>query len=223
METLNHQELKAYQRAHRDQWQKGLSLRVHRALSWLKKAEHERANNDPDSEFIFLWIAFNAAYASQYTQESRTREKEAFDSFLERIVSYDTNKQLYELIWTHYSNAIRSLMDNPYVYQPFWDCMNKAEPSTDWESSFSAAKRASHQALATQNVAQSLAIVLSRLYTLRNQLMHGGATWQGQLNREQLKDATAILRSIVPIVINIMMQHGKEHWAEAVYFIDEGA
>lgn len=36
-------------------------VRIHRALSWLERAEKE--SKDPDATFIFLWIAFNAACA----------------------------------------------------------------------------------------------------------------------------------------------------------------
>ena len=36
-----------------------------------------------------------------------------------------------------------------------------------------------------------LSIVLSRIYTLRNQLVHGGATWDSSVNREQLRDCVA--------------------------------
>lgn len=37
------------------------TLRMHRALSWLQRAE--AAGDDHDVGFICLWIAFNAAYA----------------------------------------------------------------------------------------------------------------------------------------------------------------
>ena len=37
------------------------TLRMHRALSWLQRAE--TAGDDDDVAFICLWIAFNAAYA----------------------------------------------------------------------------------------------------------------------------------------------------------------
>ena len=36
------------------------TLRIHRALSWLKRAE--AAGEDDDVAFICLWIGFNAAY-----------------------------------------------------------------------------------------------------------------------------------------------------------------
>ena len=49
-----HKELKARQRAERDSYPENLSLRVHRALSWLDRVEQD---DDPESRFIFLWIA----------------------------------------------------------------------------------------------------------------------------------------------------------------------
>ncbi|RLA40362.1 MAG: hypothetical protein DRR42_25985, partial [Gammaproteobacteria bacterium] len=60
-DRLNHHNLKTRQRETRDNFPESLSLRVHRALSWLNRAEQE--TKDHDARFIFLWVAFNAAYA----------------------------------------------------------------------------------------------------------------------------------------------------------------
>ena len=54
--------LKARQREERENYPINLGLRVHRALSWLDRAEQ---SDDDDARFIFLWIAFNAAYANE--------------------------------------------------------------------------------------------------------------------------------------------------------------
>jgi len=54
--------LKARQRAERERYPPNLGLRVHRALSWLGRAE--QLVEDVDARFVFLWIAFNAAYAT---------------------------------------------------------------------------------------------------------------------------------------------------------------
>jgi hypothetical protein len=43
--------------------------------------------------------------------------------------------------------------------------------------SFAEARQRVHQALARQETERGLYEVFVRLYTLRNQLMHGGATW----------------------------------------------
>ena len=44
-----------------------------------------------------------------------------------------------------------------------------------------------------------LSIVLSRIYVLRNQLVHGGATWGSSVNREQLRDCTRFMAKLVPL------------------------
>ena len=57
---LHPKSLKDKQRALRHGFPTPLGLRVHRAISWLTRAEREGA--DADVRFILLWIAFNAAY-----------------------------------------------------------------------------------------------------------------------------------------------------------------
>ena len=52
-----------------------------------------------------------------------------------------------------------------------------------------------------------LSIVLSRIYTLRNQLVHGGRTWNCLANREQMRDCVNLMGKLVPLVIEIMMDH----------------
>jgi hypothetical protein len=58
---LLHADLKTKQRRLRDGFPDPLALRVHRALSWLGRAQAEP--DDSDVRFILLWIGFNAAYA----------------------------------------------------------------------------------------------------------------------------------------------------------------
>ena len=58
---MTYQELKDRQRQERETHGEFLGIRIHRALSWLNRAE--QCADDSDSHVIFLWIAFNAAYA----------------------------------------------------------------------------------------------------------------------------------------------------------------
>ncbi|MEZ8034909.1 hypothetical protein [Vibrio crassostreae] len=62
-----------------------------------------------------------------------------------------------------------------------------------------------------------MSVIFSRLYTLRNQLMHGGATYNSSANREQIRDCTALLENVVPTIIEIMMDGADELWGDAVY------
>lgn len=64
--------------------------------------------------------------------------------------------------------------------------------------------------LAQKNTAEVMGIVLDRLYCLRNQIVHGGATYCSKLNRRQIKDAGKILAEIMPVIIKIMENNYEE-------------
>lgn len=210
---MKYHTLKQQQRQVRGEFCEGLALRVHRALSWLDKSEK---CEDKDSQFIFLWIAFNAAYA-QDTEVLRHTESEAFSKFINKLVNLDTHNQIYNLLWSEFSSSIRVLLANKFVFQPFWDFHNGKITEVEWQTRFTKAKVAANHALANKSTDALASIILQRLYTLRNQLVHGGATWQSSANRDQIRDGVMFLSQLVPIIITIMMDHPKELWGDANY------
>ena len=109
------------------------------------------------------------------------------------------------------------LLDNPYVFQSFWDYQTGKLSHEQWLGRFNAGKLRAKNALGARDTASVLAVVFSRLYTLRNQLMHGGATWNGQVNRAQLRDCVTILGQLVPLVIEIMLDNPNTLWGDACY------
>jgi len=62
-----------------------------------------------------------------------------------------------------------------------------------------------------------LSIVFDRLYVLRNQLVHGGATWNSQVNRAQLRHGVAILGTLLPQMLSIMLDHPNHDFGEVLY------
>ena len=62
-----------------------------------------------------------------------------------------------------------------------------------------------------------LQILFSRLYVLRNQLIHGNATWNGQLNRQQVNDGYRLLSALQPVFLFIMMSYSKKDWGKLAY------
>lgn len=50
-----------------------------------------------------------------------------------------------------------------------------------------------------------LGIVFDRLYVLRNQLVHGGTTWNSRVNRQQVGDGASLLRDLVPVTLELML------------------
>jgi hypothetical protein len=164
-----------------------------------------------------LWISFNAAYATDIDEQYRTTEKGMFELFFGKLVVLDTNQQLYNLVWSEFSGSIRLLLDNQYIYQPFWDYQNGRISDEVWKASFKKSKSQATVGLGNKNTTQVLSVMFRRIYTLRNQLMHGGSTWNSQANRSQVKDCTAILSKLVPIVIDLMMSHPNELWGDPFY------
>jgi hypothetical protein len=67
------------------------------------------------------------------------------------------------------------------------------------------------------NVTGTLEVVLDRLYILRNQLVHGGATYQSKVNRDQVKTGNNMLQLLIPVFIEIMMHNHQENWGEIYY------
>ena len=216
---MNYKNLKERQRNERENFHDSLGLRVHRALSWLDKAEQE---TDEDGAFVFLWIAFNAAYATELDPYSlagsgMSSESRRFRGFVAKLTELDREQLLYNLVWTEFADNIRLLLDNPYVFQPFWESQSGRDPDLDWQHAFQSANRAAYSALGSKDTTSVISIILSRIYTLRNQLIHGGATYQSQVNRDQVRSAARFLQGFVPSSIQIMMENPKTLWGDACY------
>ena len=219
--SAGHSALKQRHRLVRDSQPANLTLRIHRALSWLNRAEQAE---DLDGKFIFLWIAFNAAYAQELDDADRLSDKATFTAFLEKLCGLDVDHRIDELVWKEFSGSIRTLLDNPYVFHLFWEFQRGRIDESEWLDRFASAKKAAHLALAGGNTPILLSVVFGRLYTLRNQLIHGGATWNGKINRVQLRDCTGLLGKLIPVIIALMMDNPDAPWSDAVYpVVDNGA
>ncbi len=189
-----------------------LTIRAHRAISWLKSAE--RQEDSLDLKFISLWISLNACYAVDLNGISSKPEKAKLRDFTSSLVQFDRTR-LYNLFWEKYSGPVRVLIENKFVFEKFWE-YNRGEIE-DYLPAFNKSIGTALNCLSKENIEGLLEIVLERLYTLRNQLIHGGATYNSKLNRSQLKDACNIMQLLVPIIIDIMLDNGEHDWGEIAY------
>lgn len=179
--ALDFAALKTRQRTLRASWPQDFALRIHRAISWIGRAEQESA--DDAASFLFLWIAFNAAYGGERFVNG---ERDAFETFFGRLDRLDRGRRLYGIVWTRFPGPIRVLLDNHYVFAPFWGQQHGEPDAADWQSRFEQAWRRFHAALRHGETVRILSMLFDRLYVLRNQLMHVGATWNSAVNRAQL-------------------------------------
>lgn len=209
---LTHAGLKARQRAIRAGFPEPFGLRVHRAISWIGRAE--QCGADADARVIFLWIAFNAAYARDL---DLVGERGRVLDFIARLERRDGQGRIYDAVWSRFPGPIRVLMGNRYVYQRFWDFQNGDAAAADWAESFARDNAGFRRCLETADTIGILTRLMDRLYVLRNQLVHGGATWNGAVNRDQVRDGAAILGCLVPVFVDIMMDHPEADWGTPFY------
>jgi len=215
MPVLTFEGLKAKQRRIRDGFPADLGLRVHRSLSWLARAEREEG--DEDASFIFLWIAFNAAYAREILSVPQASARDASAEFFDRICALDGAGVVYKAIWQQFSGPIRVLLSNKYVFQPFWNFHNGVPGYEDWQTKFQHRQTVLNRALRRKDTSRILSVVFDRLHVLRNQIVHGGATWGSSINRDQVSDGNRILATLVPLFVDIMMDNPHEPWGRPYY------
>lgn len=189
-----------------------LRIRIHRAISWVKSAE--KYEQDKDIAFGSYWIAFNACYAQEEISHSES-ERDQLKHFLDKIIQYDTEQSIYQCLWYRYSDYIRGLVNNHYLFPLFWK--NLQNPNILWEQHFDNSKKRAFRSLANNQTLSLMRIVFDRLYMMRNQIVHGGATYQSSINRQQLNDSVAFMKQIMPIIIQIMINNPSTDWGSVFY------
>jgi hypothetical protein len=214
-ETLKHE-----LRTRRDDFTQVHGTRLHRSLSWLKAAEEQLKSDNVDQAFINLWISFSACFYIE--------GEEPIAPFIEKLVALDDQQRIYTCLWNEYSGSVKALIKNPYVFAEFWEAQRLKGDQKEtveaieaiesvWRISFNQSSVEALNCLSRKKVAPLFSIVLDRLYVLRNQVLQGGATYQSQVNREQVNDGVALLSSIMPILISIMLNSSEEDWGDIAY------
>jgi hypothetical protein len=113
------------------------------------------------------------------------------------------------------------LINNRFVFQPFWDYQNRLISEDEWRQMFEKSTGSANRALGRMNTKKVVATVFDRLYVLRNQIVHGGSTWNSAVNRSQVEDGAQILGLVVPIIIHLMMTNPNQLWEDPCYPVVE--
>ncbi len=202
----------------RENFNEDFRLRIHRSLSWLQRAEQAQQEQDIDSQFIYLWIAFNAAYAKDLGAGLRSTDRGAFVNFIQRICGLDKKQKIYHAVWDTFSGSIRFLLNNQFTFQPFWDYHNGLISEKAWLDDFEKNRKKALDALTRKDTDTVLLSVFNHLYTLRNQIIHGGATFNSTVNRNQLEDACNILSTLIPEMLQVMLNYPNDKtWGKPFY------
>ena len=175
--------------------------RMRRADSWHQRSKE--ATSD-DERFVLLWIAFNAAYGSEVPDSDKNSiESRKFKDFLREVIKRDSDKILSKVVWETFAGPIRVLLGNHYIFTPFWSAVQGSPSGKNWKKQFDDSKKSVHRYMG-KDVHRVLTEVFFRLYTLRNQIFHGGTTFATGWGRDQVRDGSRIMASLVPVILEIM-------------------
>ena len=245
-----------------------LRRRLRRSLSWFERAGSDGL--DDDVRYIFLWVAFNAAYADaqDFRQDEWNREWKRYNRYFEKLTKKVNDVyRIHNILECELGKECLSLVGNRYVSRGFWSFLDDSAGSFNeekWKESgygklfqsecrrvrellgFDDRPRLIRAALEEigfadrSNTIDLLNILFRRLYVLRNQIMHGSSTSQawtdpkrldsregpistedGSLNRSQVEDGVRILGCLMPLFLDVMMDHPEleqeEYWGRLLY------
>lgn len=182
-------------------------LRFRRAISWLGRAQQmekdaKSTDKELDTQFIFLWIGFNALYAREPQKNlgSMLEMEKYFQDLLK--CPGEPKDNIYKIINGVLKEKFDSLRKNIFVSRDFWNKemgidRDRDKPFPGWKISV------------TKEI---LCCVFQRLYVLRNQLMHGASTSGKTRNKDQLIDGAEIMHYLLPVFIEIMLKSPEDKW-----------
>ena len=168
------------------------------AISWLDRAQQvekglERIGKDISTQFIFLWIGFNAIYAGN-PDENLLQEGEIENYFRNLLTCNEAKEQIYNIIDSDIvKEKIESLRKQPVISE------EKKVPFPVWE---------------IESTKDILCYVFQRLCPLRNRLVHGCELWDCELKKSRLANNTKIMHHLLPAFIEIMLKIPEKEWKQ---------
>ncbi len=206
----------AYSKAH---LYEEVRVRIHRALTWLEFSERCDIREDLDAKLIAQWIAF-AALISQWNKRTKSPEPDATATrlFIQQILQHDQDGLLQMVLETN-DRAARSLFEDAYLAKHFQsrESWNSSKPRHAGGKHFTT--KSTMQNIVEQAQFQPwLEAVLERVLFIRNQLVHGGSTYNSRLNRVAVRRASSLLEHLTACFMQILMEHGyTDDWGDLCF------
>ena len=192
-------------------------IRVHRALTWLEFAERCDGTGDLDARLIAQWIALNSLYGRWDARAGNPMaDRESLRVFTTQALAHDHDRLLAAVLQAHGKLAL-SLFEDRYLCRHFWE--EPAAPrgrQRNRDAAWGAA--AAREQLREGRHAVVLDRALDRIHFVRNQLVHGGSSYNGRLNRTAVRRASQMLEHLLACFLQIIMEHGyMDDWGELCY------
>lgn len=179
----------------------GTLIRFHRACSWMQRVQ-DLPEDALDEQLVLRWVAFNALYG-QWDADRREpqSDKLTMDRFSSDILKLDADGVIATVLQEQHTQVM-AIFEDEFVNAWFWeDPRVRAKP----------ARKARFDARTWYVQRQWRMIqdrLLERIYFVRCQLVHGGATYASKLNRGSVKRCAALLDVLLRAWLLVWLDHG---------------
>jgi hypothetical protein len=189
----------------------GTLIRFHRACSWLARVESMSENEDADLALVSLWIAFNSLYG-QWDRAKREPkpDRECWRAFVDRMLVLDGDNCIVGALQEH-KRLVISLLEDEYLNNKFWRDPKQRVHSNKM-------KHVAQSWYVTERWTTIIDELLDRIHLMRCQLVHGAATYGGQLNRTSLRRCVWMIRHLLTAFLTAWIDHGADKdWGPVCY------
>lgn len=187
------------------------NTRLRRAKAWMERAaqaaenECERAPmtdwiDDSAVQFVFWWIALEAAYGGAKPN------RKAFNKFMQNFSDSEAqNESLGKMLDAHRESA-EKIMCLRQTHMGFW--LKKGyRNANNWQTRFVGERRKYQNG----NAVNKIRILITRLRTVRNQIFHGANSLHGSHGLTQTRCGAELLSVFAPYFIKEMETEMKVH------------
>jgi len=190
----------------------GLFDRLQRADSWIQAASDLQPERLHEA-FIFLYIAFNCLYGRRKYEGDEAQIEEDLDAFFSKVLDMhqrDT-KEGGTILKTALAASRQDgavLIRDRFLVNRYW---RGTQPSAALQARLNKEALGALEALADGDHREFLSLVFRRISVLRNQVMHGCATYGARsYGRVSLAKALRVLRVLIPAFYQLTRQYGHD-------------
>jgi len=217
LETINAAWATQHEKLYEAKTHDAIRLRMHRALSWLRKAEGFELPDDADARLIFSWIAFNTLYAKwDEDRLNRDPDWQVREAFLMRMVEQDVNGRIQQVLLENRKVCDRLLSEEHLIYS-YWG--NPTEEAA--RRARTKPRKIGKHYHVPEEVVKILLPLVKCITMLRSQLVHGMSTYGSSANRAVVEAGAKIVYELVITMLQIIIEDGlwedDESWTPVPY------
>jgi len=191
----------------RTNWDEGLRVRVHRAISWLKASE-KYSQDDIDVAFLAAVNAANACWA-----DNRGNDRDGIAELVKRLRNTESLKKITMLLASNEGTEwMNMLIGNKYLYWEYAEHLRAELDEEQWEHKALRNYKNAKTAMSEKRYDYLLRLCLSQCVSQRGQVAHGFSTYESSANRKPLKLTASMLRKIVGQILYEMIKNPTKDW-----------